>query len=121
MFSMNSFLKSVIIYCVLFSLIISSSITIFITPDYYETKTHNNIPTIERTNFLSDVFYVRSNLPTIEERAPQTKADHLSLVNGLPYFDMIKYFEVLKSQSLISSITPEYLLSSDLKSPPKSF
>ncbi|MCX6169769.1 MAG: hypothetical protein NTX65_10530 [Ignavibacteriales bacterium] len=116
---MNTFLKSIIIYSELFLLTIFSSVTIFITPNYYETRNNNSTPTIERNNFLSELFYVKNNHQNNEERDPQTKADHLSLVNCPPYFDTIKCFGELKSQSLISSITPEYLLSSDLKSPPK--
>ena len=119
MFPMNTFLKSIIIYSELFLLTISSSVTISITPNYYGTRNHNNTPTIESNYFLSDVLYIRSNHQNKEERDPQTKADHLSLINCPPYFDTIKCFGVFKSQSLISSITPEYLLSSDLKSPPK--
>lgn len=119
MFPMNTFLKSIIIYSELFLLAISSSVTISSTPNYYETRSHNSIPTIERINFLSDALFIRNNHQDKEERDPQTKADPLSLVNCPPYFDAIKCFGVLKSQSLISSTTPEYLLSSDLKSPPK--
>ncbi len=119
MFPMNTILKSMIIYSELLLLTISSSVTISITPNYYEIKNYNSTPTIERNNFLSDVLSVGSNHQSKEERDPQTKADHLSLVNCPPYFDAIKCFGVLKSQSLISSTTPEYLLSSDLKSPPK--
>lgn len=115
---MNTFLKSMIIYCELFLLIVYC-VSTPISQNYYGTRNSNSIPTIERNTFLSDLFYVRDNQQTKEERTPQTKSDNFSLVSGSHYFDTLEGFEVLKNQSLITPSTPEYLLSSDLKSPPK--
>ena len=83
MFPMNTILKSMIIYSELLLLTISSSVTISITPNYYETKNYNSTPTIERNNFLSDVLSVRNNHQSKGKWDPQTKADHLSFVNCL--------------------------------------
>ncbi|MFZ5948513.1 MAG: hypothetical protein ACOYU5_11180 [Stygiobacter sp.] len=116
---MNTFLKSIIIYSEIFLITIFSVVVIPETSNYYETRNHNSTTLIEINLFLSEVLFVRSNNQNKHEREPQTKVDNLSLVNSPLYFDTIKCFGVIKNQSLIFSITPKYLLSSDLKSPPK--
>ena len=115
---MHTFLKSMIIYCELFLLTIHFCVIVSVTPNYYGTRNQNRVPAIERNNFLSDPFYVRNNHQTDTEKDPQTKPNQFALVFGPQYFDLSKFLEVLKNQSLIASLTPEYLLSSDLKSPP---
>lgn len=116
---MNNLLKSIIIYCELFLLTIYYGVAVPITPNYYGERNSNSIPKIERNTFISELYYVRDNQQTKEERPPQTKSDQLFLGSGLAYFEKVSCYEVMRNQSLITTATPEYLLSSDLKSPPK--
>ena len=115
---MNKFLKSIVVYCELLLLSFYSSVALLNFQDDYGSRNSNTIPLIERNNFLSNLFNVSDKTYSREEKSPQVKPDPLFRAGGPIFYELSHYSGILKQQSLLSSASCDYLLSSDLKSPP---
>ncbi len=116
---MNSFLKSAIIYFELLLLILYFSVTNSVTLDYYSQGDQKSHLAFLSNYQFSDIIYIRDNHQTNVERSQQSNTSKLFQVNVPLTIVTLNYFVVLRNQTLITHSTPDYLLSSDLKSPPK--
>jgi hypothetical protein len=86
--------------------------------NYNGAENQNNHPTIASNSKLSDIICIRENQQTRVERIQQSITSKLFLVISPITIVSSSYFVDLRNHALINFSTPNYLLSSDLKSPP---
>ncbi|MBX3007967.1 MAG: hypothetical protein KF816_08060 [Melioribacteraceae bacterium] len=114
----NSIWKSIILNSLMLLLSFHFCVTASIIVSDYEISNEQSTNTVITSATLSDVINVRDNNQSKGERELQVKRGDLFILIGHIIAARISYFIILRKQSLITSITPAYLLSSDLKSPP---
>ena len=110
-----------ILYCELLILIAHFSVTTPAIVDYSNQGKQNSIPTIIKDNWFSKILYINNSHPIKENRTITVKTSDLFLVNFLTLKQANDCYIIIKNQSRVNSAVPDYLLSSDLKSPPQSF
>lgn len=115
---MNSIWKSSLLRFLLLLSTFHFCVTASIIVSNYGISNEQSNNTVISSTTLSDVINVRDNNQDKGDRELQVKRGDLFILIGHFIAARNSYFITLKNQSLITSVTPAYLLSSDLKSPP---
>lgn len=118
---MNSIWKSILIHCMLLLVAVHFCVTSSIVVNEIGYSNEQNTNAIISCSKFSDVINIRDDHQTRGERASQIKTSDLFIVAGHIIAARNRYYVTLKNQTLITSLTPDYFLSSDLKSPPSNF
>ena len=115
---MNAVVRHLIIY---FELILLTGSFCFIPPvypDYFGSNNQKSTAVLKSEQFFSDIINQKDSHELKEERVQQFKFSKLFLLNDPLAEEFVNYSAVQKTKILTSYSTPDYLLSSDLKSPP---
>jgi hypothetical protein len=115
---MKFLMRSLIIYFELFLLAGNFFIPAVSHLDYARSDSRKDIPIISQGNFLQDLIAIKDNHDTFQKRVQNCKSNDLFIFNHPLTVLYLDFFVIKKSKALIAYRTPEYLLSSDLKSPP---
>ena len=116
---MKLIFRSVIIYFEIILLLGNSFSLIFPSKNYNGSVNQKNIPVITQGEFFNDSVAIKDNSEVLQKRTQQFKSDDLFLVNHPVTSIKLDFIVVKQVKVLIAFRTPDYLLSSDLKSPPK--
>ncbi len=115
---MNTIIRSAIFYFEIILLLANSFSLIFPCKNYNGSANQKNIPVIKQWEFFNDSVAIKDNSEVLQKRTQQFKSDDLFLVNHPVNSIKLDFIVVKHVKVLVAFRTPDYLLSSDLKSPP---
>ena len=116
---MKLIFRSVIIYLEIILFLGYSFPLLSAHKDYHGSVNQKNIPVITQGEFFYDSVALKDNSEVLQKRMQQFKSDDLFLVNNHVTSIKLDFIVVKQVKILTSFRTPDYLLSSDLKSPPR--
>ena len=115
---MNPYLKPLVVYIQLYLFAVNFTTVFFVNVDYYGSRNQSRHATVISYYNMTDVLNLRLDNKNQDGKELRAKPNELFIDCGAVSLTRNNYIVVFKSRSSICTFTPNYLLSSSLKSPP---